>query len=875
MKYIVFGQGNLYEHHGGGQVYVRNLIAGLLDNGHAVEYLTLALSNSTVPQLHEQTVNGVLARQLLVPDLRKNIGDGQCELTIDALALICRDIEPDIIHAHGWKELACHAANRAGIPCVVTAHHGGIVCPAGALLNHNDEICTVPAGQNICLPCCVRSIPGGKLWLPMLRLIPLDVQLRLGRWLRTRRFLYFATPLGTLALSIRDKLAAIETLGKYATRMIAPSPAIRDALVRNGVPASKVVVVSHGIPLSQRQPLRPDMEKGPVRFLYVGRISYVKGVHVLLAAFAGLPPAAYELHIVGGAVTKPDRRYLARLQQQYASVNVVWYGSRSHEEIPHHIAACDVLVHPAICLEIYGLTIAETLAVGRPVIASRCGGAEAQIRDGVNGLLVPPNDAGALRQAIQSVIANPACLQAMAKQTDGVVSIEQHVEDLKKIYTDLLSSLNKSLHTDNETNAETETITMRHSNTISVKSYEEAKNIELSRSSFAPKAILLRAIIHFSIYWYNFVLKAMKWVLFKNSGDGVNNISIYTVGTLGDNVLMLPAIAAIRRRYPSATITAITNCDGFGEYAAREIIGKSPDVDRHITLPNHPVQRRGAKLVMEFPEKDSIDCDLFVNLSPFGNRGWIGAVIREMLFAKWLGAKSAKGFKVSSYNRRGIFNSVQHYFVENEARRPRGILKELGITPVENEDLLPRDAVARERVNKFVVQHVSNQRPIFILNPGAKLKASYWPAERFGEIAAWLVKTYNACVFVNGTAGEKEVCERVVKASGGIAVSLAGELSIQELIELLRLSAACITNNTGPMTLSAMVGTPEVVLSSTRFSPTFYMPVSNKMIWLFHFNNNSYSYNDDVDVSEDLMSITTGDVIRAIKEIVAPAITSL
>lgn len=435
MKILLVGQDKLGSEYGGGQIYVKNLVAGLSANKQDVSYMSIAFADISSPQRLWTSCTNIKELQLIVPAnwrIESNPAD-KSHITAE-FAAICKELGPDVIHAHGWKEYACIAARQSGVPCVVTAHHGGIVCPAGALLNQNDKICTVPADQHTCLPCCVRNIPGNKLWLPLLRLIPHDVQLRLGRWLRMRRFLYFVTPLGTLSLSIRDKLTAIETLGRYATRLIAPSPAIRDALVRNGIPASKVVVVSHGIPVPSRQPLRPDLGKRPMRFLFVGRVSYVKGVHVMLEAFAALSPKLYELHIVGGAVTKPERRYLAKLQRRYTSVNAIWHGSRSHEEIPQHIAACDVMVHPVIFLEVFGLTIAEALAVGRPVIASRCGGAERQISDGENGFLVSPNDPGTLSDVLTRLVKNPELVQKMANQVGAVHTLNAHVRDLVKIY---------------------------------------------------------------------------------------------------------------------------------------------------------------------------------------------------------------------------------------------------------------------------------------------------------------------------------------------------------------------------------------------------------------------------------------------------------
>lgn len=442
MNILIVGIDKLTSFYGGGQVYVKNLVTDLSAHQHDVSYMSIACADIALPERLWSSCANIKELQLIVPAnwCAGCNPSGKSHVT-DEIASIFKELRPDVVHAHGCKELACLGADRAGIPYIVTAHHGGIVCPAGALLNHRDEICTLPADQDVCISCCVRNIRGSKLWLPLLRLIPLDVQLRLGRWLRARRFMYFITPLGTLALSIQDKIAAIKTLRRHATRLIAPSRAIRDALVRNGISAQKVDVVPHGIPLLKRQPLRPDFGKGPIRFLFVGRISYVKGLHVMFAAFAGLPPAAYELHIVGGAVTKPEQRYMAKLRQRYASVNAIWHGTKPHEEIPQHLVECDVMVHPAVFLEVYGLTIAESLSVGRPVIATRCGGAEMQIRNGENGLLVKPNDAVALRQAIRSIMNEPARLRIMANHIDGVISIERHVKELEKVYIEAIDEI--------------------------------------------------------------------------------------------------------------------------------------------------------------------------------------------------------------------------------------------------------------------------------------------------------------------------------------------------------------------------------------------------------------------------------------------------
>jgi glycosyltransferase involved in cell wall biosynthesis len=437
MKLLIIGNDRISREYGGGQVYIKNIVRSLDKRGQEILYLFIEpkmLGTASLKQLSESPVKEY---HVTFPSASRQCAAEESSAA-PYLMTVFQDLAPDIIHAHGWKHVTALASELAGIPCIITAHHGGIVCPAGALLNADDAICRVPAGDDDCLKCCVKEVPGWRLWFPLLKATPLRLRLWSGDRLRRFPFILFLTPLGAISRRIRDKMHSVHEIGLKADRIIAPSPAIADALIRNGMPERKIVVMPHGIPVPQAQPLRRDFGSGPLRFLYVGRISRVKGLHIMLKAFAGLAPKTYELHIVGGAVTRPELRYLARLKRSYPSVNTVWHGSRPSEEITRYIAWCDVMVHPAICLEIFGLTIAEALAVGRPVIATRCGGAEAQIDEGENGLLVPPNDSPALRQALRSVIDDPALVRKLATRSGNVISIETHVSALECIYQETL-----------------------------------------------------------------------------------------------------------------------------------------------------------------------------------------------------------------------------------------------------------------------------------------------------------------------------------------------------------------------------------------------------------------------------------------------------
>ena len=96
------------------------------------------------------------------------------------------------------------------------------------------------------------------------------------------------------------------------------------------------------------------------------------------------------------------------------------------------------MIHSAIYLEVYGIAIAESLSMGRPVLATKCGGAEMQIKDGVNGWLVEPNSVSEMRNKILYIIDHFDDVCSCAKNSRIPHPIEEYCHDLQFIYNDIL-----------------------------------------------------------------------------------------------------------------------------------------------------------------------------------------------------------------------------------------------------------------------------------------------------------------------------------------------------------------------------------------------------------------------------------------------------
>ena len=205
----------------------------------------------------------------------------------------------------------------------------------------------------------------------------------------------------TLAESARPEPAALRTRG--ADLVVANSRATA-ACVRGGA----ATVVYPGVRGPAALPEREPAEG--VTLGYAGRLVALKGVAVLLRAFARLAAERPEvrLEIVGEGPEEGElRRLAAELGVAERVVFTGWSG-----DVAAAMRGWDIAVLPSL-EEAFGLAAAEAMACGVPVVGSRVGGLPEVVVEGATGFLVAPGDPDALHARLRDLAADPALRRAM------------------------------------------------------------------------------------------------------------------------------------------------------------------------------------------------------------------------------------------------------------------------------------------------------------------------------------------------------------------------------------------------------------------------------------------------------------------------------
>lgn len=254
------------------------------------------------------------------------------------------------------------------------------------------------------------------------------------------------------------KLFAARQIDKWTarfccTRMIAVSNYVRESAYRRiGFPLDKIDVVYNPIDTAERS---PDISKGvlltdiglppdAVLILNVGRVAPQKGLIYAIRGMkivAGKMPNVHLLHV--GAQDNSD--YLAavevEIERSGISHNVHLIGERRN--VADFLQAADLFVFPSL-FEGLGIALAEAMAAGLPCVASDIRPLDEFVTSGVNGVLVPPENADAIAEAVIDLLSSPEKRKAMgvaARETAlAMFQPEPAARRLSKIYRQVARS---------------------------------------------------------------------------------------------------------------------------------------------------------------------------------------------------------------------------------------------------------------------------------------------------------------------------------------------------------------------------------------------------------------------------------------------------
>ena len=313
---------------------------------------------------------------------------------------VIRDFNPDIIHLHTISEFS---------PAILW----GIGKTPAVMTVHGPEEFTL------------ELLP----WL----LPPRDYQnnsydwaeVRLKGCLRYAYYRYLQRPAYLIAL-------------KRLKRVIAPSRYMQQAITLD-FPSTQIFQIYNGIDRPSRVPL-PTTTSPTV--LYVGRLEAVKGVEVLIRAFAKVHHDHPEsrLRIVGDGSQGEVLKALAK--QLNLSTVVEFVGWVEPGRITDQYASTQLLAVPSVWPENLPTVAIEALAIGRPIVGSNRGGIPELVDDASNGFIVESGDEEALAKAIGTILFDPQLQQSMAKASLAKAQTfddQVFVEKLLSLYHEVLN----------------------------------------------------------------------------------------------------------------------------------------------------------------------------------------------------------------------------------------------------------------------------------------------------------------------------------------------------------------------------------------------------------------------------------------------------
>ena len=283
--------------------------------------------------------------------------------------------------------------------------------------------------------------------------------------------------------------------------------------------------------------------------------------------------------------------------------------------------------------------------------------------------------------------------------------------------------------------------------------------------------------------------------------DHAPRFLIVRLGSLGDVIHAIPAVAALKRRYPGGTIDWVVDPRYADLVRLVTVVGSVYPFDPRGALSALTAWRRLRAEAVRGNEYDAV-----VDLQ---------GLVKSAVLARSVGARRTIGF-----SRRHLREPMARFFYSETVdpgdaahviQQGIGLMRAVG---VDDPSIAFPIAVPRSDAADAVAARVGSSGYVLI-NPGAAWPNKRWPPARFGALAAAIRERRGLRSVVLWGPGEEAAASSVVAASGG-AAEQAPATSITDILAIATGASLMVSGDTGPLHIAGAVGTPIVAL----FGPT-------------------------------------------------------
>jgi len=277
--------------------------------------------------------------------------------------------------------------------------------------------------------------------------------------------------------------------------------------------------------------------------------------------------------------------------------------------------------------------------------------------------------------------------------------------------------------------------------------------------------------------------------------ENIDNILVISLSNIGDVILTLPVAGALRDKFPQAQISILVGVKGY------QVVKGNPGFHEVFIYDKHKGWKEKLSFIRNLKNKKY---DLVIDL-------------RHSLFPLLLRPRYHTPLLMKEPNPK-----------EHRVKKHLRSLERLGVKTEKLRFPFYISKFARDDVKKKLGEKANNE--LIVINPTAASHLKCWRDDYFILLAQRIKDVYNFSIIVVGTEKDKEKCQKI-SSQVQDSINLCGDLDLQELGALLKITKIFITNDSGPLHLASALEVPTLAIFGPT-DPLKYGPLSelNRMV---------------------------------------------